>query len=382
MGELERIPPPDSTLAAAELPRDLAVIKMENDSIMSMAAAHPRDHAVMLRDLKTQLQTYKSFAKEATYSKPCGKGEGGGQRFARGLSIRAAEAIAEVYGYNRCSVEVTPIDDTKARVEASFVDYQRGRVWRLSSTISKIFKRRSDQGRPTGRHNEDRFYGVVCKAEGSKLLRECIIRAVPPGLRSELMLCVDEELAKFLDEKTVLNIVAQFSEKGVSKDDLEALIGKRIDSFAQADRVTLMELWRGVESGDVEVAELLAETNDKGGEKPTTSRAEQLADKLGAKKPPKPTTEPPPPPANETTTKGSASPEQEPEPVADEQIGECELYQKLRKAYQAIPESKRAGIRKHIGIGQFIDECKTMTPIEANDSLIMLEEAGGSDDGK
>ncbi len=369
----ELVPHTDPALVAAELPRDLAVIKMENDSIMSMAAAHPRDHAVMLRDLKTQLQTYKSFAKEATYSKPCGKGEGGGQRFARGLSIRAAEAIAEVYGYNRCSVEVTPIDGTTARVEASFVDYQRGRIWRLSSVISKVFKRRNDsQGRPTGRHNDDRFYGVVCKAEGSKLLRECITRAVPPGLRSELMLCVDEQLADFLDEKTVLNIVAQFSGKGVSKEDLEALIGKRIESFTQGDRVTLMELWRGVESGDVEVAELLAETNDKGDDKPTTSRAEQLADKLGAKKAP----------AKKDKPETPSAPEQEPEPQPDEQIGDGELYQKINRAYMAIPEPKRAGVRKQLGIGQFITACKKMTPTDANDTLIVLQEAGGSDDGK
>lgn len=367
MNEVTTVPEADPTLAVAELPRDLAVIKMENDNIMALAAAHPRNYAVILQDLKTQLQTYKSFAMEATYSKPCGKDSNQNQTYARGLSIRAAEAIAEAYGYNRCSVDVTPIDDTTARVEASFVDFQRGRVWRRSVIVSKVFKRK---GGGLGRHNDDRFNNVVCQAEGSKQLRECIIRSVPPGLRSELLLCVDEQLAEFLDENTVLNIIAQFSSKGVSKEDLERMIGKRIESFTRDDRVKLMEVWRGVESGDVEPSTLRADGNSE--EKPQGSRAEQLADQLAPKAAP----DPPAPPGPTTTNVPPPDPALEPAPKADEQIGDGDLYQRIAEAYTLIPAgAERAKVRELLGL-KLITDCKRMTSVEANDALIVITDAG------
>lgn len=363
--EVTTIPDADPTLALAKLPRDLAVIKMENDSIMSMAAAHPRDYAVILRDLKDQLVAYRSFAENAMYSKPVGKTDGR-QTYARGLSIRAAEAIAEAYGYNRCSVEVTPLDGTTARVEASFVDYQRGRVVRRSVVVSKIFKRKNDRGAPTGRHNDDRFYGMVCKAEGSKLLRECILQAVPAGLKSELEICIDEQLAEFLDDKTVQNLLAKFSSKGVAKEDLESLIGKTTESFTKTDRVTLLDLWNGLESGDVDPASLRPNSNGAEQEKPTGSRAEQLADQLAVKAEPKPGPKPPPPP----------DPALDPAPKADEQIGEGELYQRIAEAYALIPAgAERVKVREQLGL-KLITDCKRMTGVEANDALIVIKDTG------
>ncbi len=113
---------------------------------------------------------------------------------------------------------------------------------------------------------------------------------------------------------------------------------------------------------------------------PTKSRAEQLVDQLA---PPAalPTPEPVEPAKPATPEPKAEAPEQEPVPKADEQIGEGELYQEINRAYMAIPEAKREGVRIQLGIGQFITACKAMTPIEANDTLIVLKDAGASDDG-
>lgn len=241
---------------AAALPRDLAIVKMENDNIMALAAAHPREPATMLADLKAQIEAYPSFAKKAMYTKPVGKDPKTGQmKFARGLSIRAAEAIAEVYKYNQCRIDVSPLGNDAARVETSFVDYQTGRVFKKSAVVSKNFKRRNGQ---MARHNDDRFYDVVCNGAGSRLLRECIVRSVSPGLRSELERCVDEQLDAFLDEATVKKILAQFANKDITQAHLEAIIGKRIDAFTRDDRATLLGMWNSLEQEEVTVPELLA----------------------------------------------------------------------------------------------------------------------------
>lgn len=268
--------------AGAQLPRDLAIIKMENDSIMAMAAARPRDYAKVLGDVKAQLATYKSFAQEAIYNKPVGKDVNGRQKFARNLSIRAAEALAEAYGFNRVRTYVEPIDEHTVRVEAVFTDFQSGRIWSDSGILSKLYKARNGK---TMRHPDDRFYNVVVKAEASKRIRECILRSIPPGLRSELELCVDEQLDKFLDEKTVEKIVAQFSGKNVTADMIEKMLGKRLTALSQEDRATLLGIWNSINDGETTVEEVFGvngATSPKSGDQPKT------LDDVVAKADPKP----------------------------------------------------------------------------------------------
>ncbi|KPK67358.1 MAG: hypothetical protein AMJ84_13355 [Acidithiobacillales bacterium SM23_46] len=241
---------------AQDLPRDLALIKMENDSIMALAAARPRNYAAVLADIKQQLATFKSFAQHAMYAKPVGRDEQNRMKYARGLSIRAAEAIAAAYGYNRSRVDVTPLDEDTARIEATFVDYQTGRIWQKAGVVSKNYKDRYGKVR---RHSDDRFYNVVCEAEGSKRVRECILRSVPPGLRSELELCVNEQLDSFLDDSTTQKLVASFSAKGITAEHLERIVGKRLTSLDREDRQTLIGLWNALEQGESTVSELIGD---------------------------------------------------------------------------------------------------------------------------
>ena len=267
------------TTFAGDIPRDLAVLKMENDSIMAAAVARPRDYPAMLADIKAQLTTFKSFAEQALYSKPVGKDENGHMRYARGLSVRAAEALAASYGYNRVRSSITPIDADHVKVEASFTDFQTGRIWSSEQIVSKLYKSRHGGMQ---RHNDDRFYNVVVKAEQSKVVRECIVRSVPPGLRAEIELIVDEQLQQFLDEKTVENVIAQFSSKSVTVEMLEQQIGKRIDSFTFDDRKTLVGLWNALDAGETTVGEIFGQAGTS--DQPiNTGRGAELLAKVKAK---------------------------------------------------------------------------------------------------
>lgn len=269
--------------AIAKLPPELAIIKMENESIMALAAAHPRNHEKVLADIKDQLRTYKTFAKDAMYCKNVGKDASGHTKFARGLSIRAAEAIAAAYGYNRVRVEHIPIPNNPEaiKVEATFVDYQTGRIWQKASIVSKWYKSR---GEGMVRHNEDRFFSVVVEAAASKLIRECIIRTVPPGLRSELEAEVNAQLDQFLDDGTVEKIVAQFSTKNVTPAMLESVLGKKLDSLDKADRTKLLGIWNGIDQGETTVADVF-----NGGTEPKVPDVPNKA-KLGVSPKPAPPT--------------------------------------------------------------------------------------------
>lgn len=238
----------------AQLPSDLAILKLENETISSLAAARPRDHGSIKRDLVSQLEHYPSFAKAAIYNKPVGKDPQTGQmRFARGLSIRAAEAIAECYGFCRVRTDVTPIGDDAAKVEATFTDYQKGRIWQDGGIVSKYYKDRN--GRTT-KTPDDRFYNVVVKAELSKRVREVILRSVPPGLRSELMECAERKIDQLLDDGTVQKMVGKFSSKGVTLEMLEKRIGRTTQmGWTADDRRDLLGLWNAIEEGETTVAE-------------------------------------------------------------------------------------------------------------------------------
>lgn len=263
----------------SELPRDLAVVKMENDSIMAQAAARPRDYEDIKTQLMQQLVAYPSFARSAIYAKPVGR-ENGEMKYARGLSIRAAEAIAETYGYNSIRVNVMPVDDTHVKIEASFTDYQRGSVRSFSSIVSKLYR---DRRGKTRRHSDDRFFTVVVKAESSKLLREVILRSVPPGLRSELEESVDQAVTALLDEKTVGQMLAKFSEKGATKEMIERHMGKTVDKMTVEDRSLLLGVWNAIEAGETTIAEAFeAATNGtgNGGDDGSKSRTETLASNL------------------------------------------------------------------------------------------------------
>ncbi len=239
--------------ALAVLPREMAIVKMENDNIMALAAAHPRSHAKVLADIKEQIVAYPSFTRTAIYAKPVGKDQTGQMKFARGLSVRAAEALSEAYGYNRVRTDVTPIDPNTVRVEATFVDYQRGRVWQDAGIVSKTYRRRDGS---LARHADDRFYNVVVKAEASRRIRECIIRSIPPGLRSELYTLIDEQIDSYLDDSTVMKIVSNFANKGVVVEQLEAMVGRSQAGWTKADRVTLLEAWNALETEETTIEEL------------------------------------------------------------------------------------------------------------------------------
>lgn len=255
MNEIQENP---NVQAMAAIPPDMTLMRLENDHICALAAARPRNHQKIKEDLLAQIEAYPSFAREAIYSKPVGKDQAGRQQFARGLSIRAAEAIAEAYGYCRVRCDVTPVDGDNVKVEATFTDYQRGRIWQDGGIVSKWYRSRSGQ---MVRHAEDRFFSVVVKAEASRRIREVILRSVPPGLRSELMDLAEKKINELLDDSTVRKIIGKFAGKGITQDRLEQHLGRTLEAgWTKQDRQDLLGLWNAIESGETTVQDAFGDT--------------------------------------------------------------------------------------------------------------------------
>jgi len=256
---------------------DYQLIKMENETIMAAASIRPRNNQAVMRELLDQIEAYPSFAESVMYAKPIGADKQTGKmQYARGLSIRAAEAIAAAWGYNRIEQTVEPIDDDRVRVTATFTDFQSGRIWRDSGIVSKWYK---DRYGKMVKHNDDQFFNVVLKAELSKRVREAVMRSVPPGVRSELQNLAERTVAKLLTNDTVQKIVDSFASIGVDLAKLENLLAKPIaKGWTTDDRVTLQQVFTAIRDGETTVGEVFG--NSVAGPKPETKVINSLAEAI------------------------------------------------------------------------------------------------------
>lgn len=247
-------PAEDQAKAIAGMPRDMMLLKMENDNIMGLAAAHPRDFELIKKDIAAQLSAFPALAEDAIYTKPVGKDpETGQQKYVRGLSVRAAESLAESYGYNRIRTDVSPIDDDHVKVSATFTDFQKGRVWEDSGIVSKFFK--SKYG-GMQKIPDDRFYNVVIKAEISRRVREVILRSVNAGLKAWFWDLAEKKIDALLDDSTVTKIVEQFKKIGATQEMLEKLLEKpKSAGWTLDDRKKLAGIWTALKDGETTLAE-------------------------------------------------------------------------------------------------------------------------------
>lgn len=264
--------------AVQAMPEHFAMMKLENDTIQSMALARPRDHARIKAAIAQQINAYPSFAESVVYCKPVGKDDDGRMKYARGLSIRAAEALAEAYGYCRVRSSATPLPDGNAFVEATFTDYQSGRIWQDGGVVSRHYKTKRGA---MAAHPEDRFWNVVVKAEVSRRIREVITRSVPPGLRAELQEMAERAVAKLLTPEKMSQIVRKFSQLGVTIEQLEQHVGRTQKvGWTEQDRLDLLGIYQAIQDGETTASEAFSSGTESKPDVPVKNAANPIADAL------------------------------------------------------------------------------------------------------
>lgn len=244
-----------STTLAQNLPADSTLMRAEMETISAIAAARPRSWEQVLERIREQLRAYPQFAEAALYERPVGRDASGAIQYASGLSIRAAEAIAEAYGYCGVYTHVEPIDNSHVRITARFVDYQQCRVWHDTAIVSRQYRASDGTMRS---YSEDRWHGVVIRAAMSRLVREVILRSIPPGLRAAIEAAARANQAK-LEPAVVTRILEQFAKLGVLQPVLENALGLPAARWGQQERVRLLGWWNALRDGEVSAADLFGE---------------------------------------------------------------------------------------------------------------------------
>lgn len=243
----------DATYREAMTRPEVIQMRMENEIMISECRARPRDFEAIKAELLENLQAFPALAQEAIYVKPVGKGDDGQMKYAEGLSIRAAEVLAEAYGYNRVRADVTPIDDDKVKIDATFSDFQKSRIWQDGGILSKWYK---SSGGGMKKVPDDRFYSVVVKAESSRRVREVILRSINSGLKAWFEAECRKLNDKSLTPDEIKSIIGHFRDKGVSLEQLSAFIGREPDmGWTSNDKQMLLGIWNAIKTGETTVQE-------------------------------------------------------------------------------------------------------------------------------
>lgn len=311
-----------------QLPPDLMLLKIENESIMALASTKPRDEIAVLKKLLATIEAYPEAADDAIYSKPigtvlrvtcrgcervsempnlkdytcpyCRGTEPGKQqkvkKFAEGLSIRAAESIRSIFGYNRLAVTMKMQEDGKARISATFIDYSSGIMTTDERVVSPYY---TTWDKKAAKTPEDRFINVVVKAEKAKLRRDVILDSVPAFIKAAYRDSCEKKLAALITpERIEKEIIPNFATLGLSRDDLETrIIGRPISlGWTEGDRLKLRQIYAALKDGETTVAELLADPDDETTSGSSKATKGSVDDAIAKGKKPAPKKESAPPP--------------------------------------------------------------------------------------
>lgn len=274
-----------------QLPPGLMLLKMENESIMSMAQVHPRDPMKIVAQLKSLIEAYPAAADEAIYSKPvgtvqqvtCGSPKCGikyevakidrdtvcpncncrdrkevraVKKFAEGLSIRAAESIRSIFGYTRLATTTDILPDGNAKLSGVLVDYAAGNMTSDERIVSRRYKARDGGMVETP---EDRFLGVVVKAEKAKLRRDVILDSTPGIVKAMFRDMCEEKLKALVSPELIeQKIIPAFAAHHISKEDLDKIVGKPLAlGWDEETRLMLRKILTALNAEETSRADLM-----------------------------------------------------------------------------------------------------------------------------
>lgn len=250
---VEVVKPGEGGTVGEELAQQVAqgntIIRLENDTQMAIAVQRPRDNKAILKEALDVLELSPTLVEGAIYSKPVGKDpQTGQQKYAEGLSIRAAEELRRIYGNNSAGTSIIEDRRDDAVIGAAFLDMEKNTRYAEEQAVSKFYKTRQGQ---IVQHPPDRFNDVVLKANKSKLLREVILRSLPAWLKSEF-----EAKARDLAMKGNLpslrsKMIQKFTELNVTEEMiLKHLEKTAVKDIAREDIVTMRGVFNAIRDGE------------------------------------------------------------------------------------------------------------------------------------
>jgi hypothetical protein len=229
---------PSTAGAAVESESQRAIAEVQ--AAIMLAKRFPRDQ-VEAADRILAACCRPTLAESAVYSYTRGGQE------VTGPSIRLAEALAQCWGNLQFGIRELAQGGGKSTVEAFAWDVE------TNTRQVKVFEvphtRYTKQGTKLLTDPRD-IYEMVAN-QGARRLRACILGVIPGDVVDSAMAQCEATLRTKVDVTPdgVKQLLAAFSEIGVTPEQIAQKLGHKIDSLVPAEIVRLRKVYRGIKDG-------------------------------------------------------------------------------------------------------------------------------------
>lgn len=257
-------------MAVAASSREVAEVQ----SAMAVAKRFPRDQAAAYDRIMIACKR-PTLAANALYSYSRGGSD------VTGPSIRLAETLANAWGNIQCGIRELEQRNGESTVEAYAWDVE------TNTRVSKVFQVPHIRHTRTGtRKLEDPrdIYEMVAN-QGARRLRACILGVIPGDLVDAAVAECEQTLTATADcsPAAMTRVVAAFQDLGVSKEQIEKRIQRRMEAITPALVVWLRKVYASIKDGMSKPADWFEfESAEKAAE--STTRTEKLIEASKNKK--------------------------------------------------------------------------------------------------
>lgn len=264
-------PQPVSPMGQALIEREVAEVQAG----VIMARQFPRVRRMAMDDILQEC-TRLSLAQAAVYNYSRGGTE------ITGPSIRLAEVLAQSWGNISFGIKEVVRGERESVMEAYCYDLQTNMKVRRGFIV-KHERYSRERGRQPLTGDVERDVNELTANQGARRLRACILAVIPGDVvEAAVEQCETTLLAKAdTSPEAVGKLVKAFEQFGVTKEQIEVRIQRRIDTIRPAQVVQLRKTWRSLEDGMSAPGDWFPKPQPEGGEpEPEAKGNEGLKQKL------------------------------------------------------------------------------------------------------
>jgi hypothetical protein len=224
--------------AAAETDKQRGIAEVQ--AAIMLARANPRDE-VTATDRILNACCRSTLASSAIYS----YGRGGAE--VTGPSIRLAEAIAQQWGNLQFGVRELEQRNGESLVQAYAWDVQSNTRSEITFAVPHV--RHTKQGKKALTDPRD-VYEMIAN-QGARRLRACIIKIIPGDVLEAAVAQCEQTLKTSADTspEALKKMLELFSAAGVSKEQIEKRIQRRLEAIQPAHVVSLRKIYTSLRDG-------------------------------------------------------------------------------------------------------------------------------------
>jgi len=180
--------------------------------------------------------------------------KGGGTEKIEGPSIDLAMCCARNYG--NCAIDVDDEETlTHFKFRGVFIDLESG------FTCPRLFRQRKNQN--IGMKDTDRAEDITYQIGQSKVIRNCVVRAMPGWLIEKAIESAKEAELKGINPENIAfaraKVLTFFSQYGVTQERMEAKIGATLENWTPEMIVDLRGSATALKEGRITALELFPE---------------------------------------------------------------------------------------------------------------------------